>query len=353
MRNASRALPLLLLLVTLPLASSLASAQATTLESVRASGAVRCGVNPEFPGFSSANSLGAFSGFGIDVCRAVAAAVFGDGEAFEAVPVDADEQFAALAARRFDVLLRNVTWTLGSNARHGEFVGTHFHDGQGFMTPRQTGLRSALELDDRRICVERDTSAELNAADFFIASEIRYRPVYFDDRAAAFAGYAAEECDAITTDRASLAARRSGLDSPEAHVILPELISKEPFGPMVRPDDVGWENVVRWSLNCMIDAEELGIASGDVAGRIARAADASEGGAEPATSAVSNLLGITGDAGEALGLRPRWCADIVRLVGNYGEVYERHVGPDTPLGLRRGINALWSDGGLIHAPPVR
>ena len=315
---------------------------ADTLETVRARGAVVCGVNSDLPGFSRADSLGHWSGLDVDLCRAVASAVFGDPEAAEFVPISNTERFAALGEGRFDLLVRNTTWTLSRNALHGEFVGVNYYDGQGFMVPVRSGVRSALELDGRTICVSRDTTTELNAIDFFALNELRYRPVYFGDDVTAAAGYAAGDCDALTTDRSGLAAQRAGFARPEAHRVLPEIISKEPLGPMVRADDARWANVVRWTLACMVNAEEMGLTSANV-GR----------GELPRTPAARRLLGEEGDLGELLGLDARWCGEVVRDVGNYAESYERNVGPDTPLALARGVNRLWTDGGLLYAPPVR
>jgi len=320
---------------------------ADTLDDVRARGVVRCGVNADLAGFSTADSLGEFSGFDIDLCRAVAAAVLGDEEAFEPIVTTSVDRFDALNAGAFEVLSRNTTWTLERNARHGEFAGTSFYDGQGFMVTRRSGTRSALELDDARICVARGTTSELNALDFFTISELRYRPVPFDDESAAFGAYARGDCDAVTSDRSALAAQRSALPEPEAHVVLPETISKEPLGPVVRSDDTTWENVVRWTLNCLINAEELGVTSGDA--RIA----STTGSAVTTSPAARRLLGLEGDAGEALGLEASWCATVVGLIGNYGEIYARNIGPETPIGLERGVNGLWSDGGLLYAPPIR
>ena len=315
-----------------------------TLERVRERGVVVCGVNPDLPGFGQSNSLGVWSGLDVDLCRAVASAVFGDPEAAEFVPVTSADRFEALGAGRFDLLTRNTTWTFTRNALHGEFVGVNYYDGQGFMVDRRTGIRSALELDDRPICVSRGTTSELNAIDFFAASELRYRPVYFDDDAESVRGYLDGRCAALTTDRSGLAARRASFANPAAHHVLPEVISKEPLGPMVRTGDANWANVVRWSLACMINAEEMGLTRENVQ----RPGAAS-------TPAARRLLGEEGeeDVGALLGLDRRWCARILRDIGNYAESYERHVGPDTPLALERGVNRLWTNGGLLYAPPVR
>ena len=319
-----------------------ASLQAATLDDVMARGALRCGVNTGLTGFAKANSLGEYEGFDVDVCRAIASALFNDSEAVEMIPLTSTERFAVLQQGELDVLARNTTWTLERNALYGEFVGVNFYDGQGFMVTKRSGVRSALELDNQPICVSRGTTSEVNATDFFSVSDIRYKPVFFDDEKDAFEAYVRGECIALTTDRSGLAAQRSEFDEPDAHLIVPEVISKEPLGPMVGPDDSQWANVVRWTLNCMINAEELGLTSRNV--------DDPDVGVTPS---IRRLIGAEGDHGEQLGLNPQWCARVIRQIGNYGEVYERHIGPDTPIGLARGINALWTDGGLIYAPPVR
>ncbi len=318
------------------------SAQAATLDDVKSRGALRCGVNAELAGFAKANSLGEYSGFDVDVCRAVATAVFNDSEAVEMIPVSAGERFSALQSGDLDILSRNTTWTLGRNAFYGDYAGINFYDGQGFMVSKRSGIRSALELDNQPICVSSDTTSELNAADFFSVSDLRYRPIFFDDQSEAAKGYIAGRCKAITTDRSALAAQRTTFLQPEAHIVLPEVISKEPLGPLVGHNDSDWENVVRWTLNCMINAEELGVSSANVNDRNVGS-----------TPAIRRLLGVEGETGARLGLNPRWCSRVILQVGNYGEVYERHIGPDTPVGLERGINELWTNGGLIYAPPIR
>ncbi len=318
------------------------TAAAATLDDVRERGAVRCGVNTGLAGFAKANSLGEYSGFDIDICRAVASALFNDSEAVEMLPLSSVERFPALQQGRIDVLSRNTTWTLERNTLFGEFVGTSFYDGQGFMVNKQSGIRSALELDNRPICVGRGTTSELNVADFFTVSDLRYVPIFFENEAASLAGYIDGDCQAITTDRSGLAAQRSAMNVPNSHVILPEVISKEPLGPMVPPNDSEWGNVVRWTLNCMINAEELGVSSTNV--------DNPNVGSTPS---IRRLLGQEGLAGQQLGMNEQWCSRIIRQVGNYGEVYDKHVGENTPIGLSRGINALWTEGGLIYAPPVR
>ena len=210
------------------------------------------------------------------------------------------------------------------------------------MVLKKSGIRSALELDNKTICVSSNTTSELNAADFFAVSDLRYQPVYFKDNSEAFQAYAAGLCVAFTTDRSGLAAQRSSLPEPDAHVVLPEVISKEPLGPMVPNGDASWENVVRWTLNCMINAEELGVSSANV-----------NDPAIATTPAIQRLIGTTGDIGAMLGLNEKWCSRIILQVGNYGEVYERNIGPKTPIGLERGVNELWTNGGLLYAPPIR
>jgi len=317
-------------------------AAADTLDTVRERGVVVCGVNENLPGFSRANSLGVWSGLDIDLCRAVASAVFGDPEAAKFVPVSATERFEELAAGTYDVLARHTTWTLSRNAIHGEFVGVNYYDGQGFMVKNRSGIRSALELDNRPICLSRGTTTELNAIDFFAVGNLRYRPEYFEGANEAARAYLAGECDALTTDRSGLAAQRAGFEQPEAHQVLPEVISKEPLGPVVRAGDARWANIVRWTLACMINAEEMGLTQANVRQRNA-----------VRTPAARRLVGDEEDLGALLGLAPRWCAQVIRDVGNYAESYERNVGPDTPLALERGVNRLWTDGGLLYAPPVR
>ena len=332
----------LLLLPALLAGFTGSNVSAATLDNVINRGALRCGVNTELVGFARANSLGEYSGFDVDICRAVASAVFNDSEAVEMIPVSSTDRFLALQSGTLDILARNTTWTLERNVQFGQFVGVNFYDGQGFMVPKRSGIRSALELDNQTICVTNNTTSELNAADFFAVSDIRYKPVYFDDEAEAFKSYAAGLCTALTTDRSGLAAQRSSLPEPDAHVVLPEVISKEPLGPMVPHGDESWENVVRWTLNCMINAEELGVKSTNV-----------NDPAIATTPAIQRLIGTSGVAGAMLGLNEKWCSRIILQVGNYGEVYERNIGPKTPIGLERGVNELWTNGGLLYAPPIR
>ena len=329
-------------LVFLLMHSSSTQAQSKTLTEVKSRGVLLCGVSMGLPGFSNANSLGEYAGLDVDMCRAVATAVFNDSDAVEFYPVTSSDRFLALQAGNFDVLARNTTWTMSRNIAYGEFVGVNYYDGQGFMVPKKSGIRSALELNNKKVCVIRGTTTELNAIDFFKVSKMRYRPHYVETEIEASEAYLAGTCTAFTTDRSGLAAIRSGFEQREAHVVLPEVISKEPLGPVVRAGDPAWANVVRWSLNCMINAEELGVNSSNI--------DKALSNPNPATK---RLLGEEGEFGAELGINNSWCANIIRQVGNYGESYNKHVGPDTTLGLVRGVNGLWTDGGLLYAPPIR
>jgi general L-amino acid transport system substrate-binding protein len=315
---------------------------AATLDNVKARGAVNCGVNVGLKGFAQTNSLGDYSGLDADFCRAVASAVFNNPDAVNFVPLSSGKRFDAIKSRAIDVLSRNTTWTMSRNTSYGEFVGVNYYDGQGFMVSKRSGIRSALELDNKKICIERATTTELNAIDYFNVSEMRYRPLYFTSVAEKTDAYLDGECTAITSDRSALAAIRASFPVPEAYLILPEVISKEPLGPMVPAGDSDWANIVRWSLNCMINAEEQGISSSNVSQVKTNA-----------NPAAARLLGLEGEFGEMLGISNTWCANIIGHIGNYAESYERNIGLATTVGLARGVNSLWTDGGLLYAPPIR
>jgi len=319
-----------------------AMATADTLSESRDRGKLRCGVNPDLPGFSRQNSLGEYLGFDVDFCRAVSSAVFGSPDQVDFIPLSSTDRFGALVSNRIDVLSRNTTWTMDRNVVFGEYIGVTFYDGQGFMARKNAEIRTALELDNQTICVARDTTSELNVADFFADSELRYKPVFFDDTNESARGYAAGDCTAITSDRSALAAQRASLAKPDAHVILPEVISKEPLGPVVRNDDVRWENINRWTRACLINAEELGVTSNNI-----------HSYSKESTPAIRRLLGINKNAGDKLGLDTDWCANIIATLGNYGEIYDRNIGLATPAGLDRGINEIWTNDGLIYAAPIR
>jgi len=331
-----------LVLLCIPALSYAQNVASPTLNSVRDRGTVVCGVDDDFDGFAKANSLGEYAGFSIDLCRAISAAIFADSDKTEFISGDADDVFPDLLNRRFDVLLRNTTWTLSREASVGDFTGIYYYDGQGFMAWKRAQVRSALELDNISLCVHNDPDVETNAANYFSVNQLRYKPVPFATANEANEAYSDGLCDALTANQSTLAALRSRQDDPNAHRILSAVVSKEPLGAMVRANDKTWANLVRWSLYCMINAEELGITKDNI-GNI---------GADDSIN-LQRLAGLTGDYGEQLGLDNTWCADIIRTVGNYGESYERHLGEASQINLPRGFNNLWINGGLIFAPPIR
>ena len=318
------------------------AAFADTLDDVRAKGFVQCGVSQGLPGFSMFNDAGDWSGLDVDLCRAVAAAVFGDAEKFKVTPLSAKERFTALKSGEIDVLTRNTTWTMSRDVSHGEFAGVNYYDGQGMLVPKALGVKSALELNGASVCTNTGTTTELNIADYFRANGMEYELVAFEKSDEVNQAYQAGRCDVYTTDQSGLYAERLKWAKPDDHVVLPEVISKEPLGPMTRHGDNKWNDIVRWTLNAMINAEELGVTSQN--------ADRMKSANNPA---VLRLLGAEGSFGESLGLSNDWAYNIVTQVGNYGESFDRHVGPNTPLKISRGLNALWTDGGLLYAPPIR
>ena len=319
-----------------------APAFADTLEDVRAKGFVQCGVSQGLPGFSMFNDAGDWSGLDVDLCRAVAAAVFGDASKFKVTPLSAKERFTALKSGEIDVLTRNTTWTMSRDVSHGEFAGINYYDGQGMLVPKKIGVTSAMELDGVSVCTNTGTTTELNIADFFRANGMEYELVAFEKSDEVNQAYQAGRCDVYTTDQSGLYAERLKWAKPDDHVVLPEVISKEPLGPMTRHGDNKWNDIVRWTLNAMINAEELGVTSQN--------ADQMKTANNPA---ILRLLGAEGSFGESLGLSNDWAYNIIAQVGNYGESFDRHVGPNTPLKISRGLNALWKDGGLLYAPPIR
>lgn len=325
------------------LAASIGLAQANeTLDAVKSKGFVQCGVSQGLPGFSNPDDQGDWTGLDVEYCRAMAAAIFNDADAVKFTPLSAKVRFTALTSGEIDVLARNTTWTMSRDSDFGEFVGVNYYDGQGFMVPTSLGVSSALELDGAAICTNTGTTTELNVADFFRANSMDYTVVAFEKADEVVAAYDSGRCDVYTTDRSGLAAQRSKLAKPDDHVVLPEIISKEPLGPLVRHGDSQWGDVARWTLNCMINAEEAGITSANVV--------------EMSTSDdpnIKRILGTEGDLGTKIGLENTFCANVVASIGNYAESYDRNVGPDTPLKLERGVNALWSDGGLMYAAPQR
>jgi general L-amino acid transport system substrate-binding protein len=319
----------------------ISSAEAQTLDAVRKRGHLQCGVNTGLAGFSQPDSRGEWHGVDVDVCRAVAAAVLGDAGKVRYTPLTAQQRFTALQSGEIDVLARNTTWTLSRDTGLAlNFVGISYYDGQGFMVPRKANVSSARQLNGATICVQPGTTNELNLADYFRANRMKFRPVVIEKLEEVLNAYFAGRCDAFTTDASSLAAlRASRAPKPEEHVILPELISKEPLGPAVRQGDERWFDIVKWSLFAMIEAEELGLSSKNIEHQ------ASGGG-----PAIQRFVGANGDLGKLLGVDNRWAFRIVKQVGNYGESFEANL---KPLGFERGMNRLWTQGGLLYAPPVR
>lgn len=319
-------------------------ASAATLDDVKAKGFVQCGVTTGLAGFGAPNDQGEWAGFDVDYCRAMAAAIFGDAAKVKYTPTTSKERFTALQSGEIDVLARNTTWTFSRDVNLGfEFVGVNYYDGQGFMVRKSLGVTSAKELDGASVCIQTGTTTELNLADYFRTNGMSYESVVIETAAEGRGVYEEERCDVYTTDASGLAAQRSTMANPSEHIILPEIISKEPLGPLVRHGDNQWGDIARWTLNAMIVAEELGVT----------AANADEMAANSKNPEILRLLGGEGDMGAQLGLPADWAKNIVKQVGNYGESFERNLGTTTPLALERGLNALWTDGGILYAPPMR
>lgn len=320
-----------------------ASAAESTLDKVLEQGVLTCGVSTGLPGFSNPNSKGEWEGIDVEYCQALAAAVLGDKTKVKYVPLTAKERFTALQSGEIDVLSRNTTWTLHRDSALGlNFVGVNYYDGQGFMVKKELGISSAKELDGASVCVQSGTTTELNLADYFRNQGMSYKPVVFDTAAQTSKGFDAGRCDVLTTDQSGLYALRLNLQSPDAAMVLPEIISKEPLGPVVRQDDDKWFNVAKWTLFAMVNAEEYGITSQN--------ADAMLKSDNPE---IKRILGVDGPKGSGLGIRDDWGYQIVKQVGNYGESFERTVGKGSPLQISRGVNALWNAGGFMYAPPIR
>ncbi|WP_223479279.1 amino acid ABC transporter substrate-binding protein [Oricola indica] len=320
-----------------------AAASAATLDDVKAKGFVQCGVSQGLPGFSNPDADGNWSGLDVDLCRGIAAAIFGDGDAVKFTPLSAKERFTALQSGEIDVLSRNTTWTMSRDTQLGlNFAGVNYYDGQGFMIRTSMEINSALELSGASICTNTGTTTELNVADYFRANNMDYELVAFEKADEVVAAYDAGRCDVYTTDASGLYAQRLKLTDPGEHKVLPEIISKEPLGPVVRQGDDQWFNIVKWVHIATVNAEELGITMDNV--------DEMMAGDNPS---VKRLLGSEGEFGAAIGLDNDWAAKVIKAVGNYGEIFDRNVGPDTPLGIARGVNALWTKGGLMYGPPIR
>jgi len=339
-----RRIPSLVLTALFALAVATPALAQKTMEAAKKRGHILCGVSQGLPGFSNPDAKGNWSGFDVDFCKAVAAAALGDATKVRFLPLSAKERFTALQSGEIDVLSRNTTWTLNRDTALGlDFAGIIYYDGQGFMVHKKIGVKSAKELNGATVCSNAGTTTELNVADYFRSHGLQYKLVTFEKSDDAFAAYIKGRCDVYTTDQSGLYAQRIRLDDPENHLILPEIISKEPLGPATRQGDDSWSDIVRWTLFALINAEELGIT----------AANAAQLKTESKNPEVRRLLGSEGDLGKNLGLDGDWALRAVQAVGNYGEMFERNLGSGSPLKIARNVNALWSKGGILYAPPAR
>lgn len=322
------------------------AASGATLDDVKAKGFVQCGVNTGLAGFASPDAAGNWTGFDVDYCKAIAAAVFGDATKVKYTPTTAQSRFTALQSGEVDVLARNTTWTISRDTALGfNFRTVNYYDGQGFMVPSALNVKSALELSGAAVCVQSGTTTELNLADYFKANNLEYKPVVFEKLEEVNAAYAAGRCDVYTTDQSGLYSIRLTLTNPAEHIVLPEIISKEPLGPGVRQGDDQWFDIVSWTHYALVQAEEFGITQANV--------DEIKG--STTNPDIQRFLGAEADSkiGTDLGLTNDWAYNIIKGVGNYGEIFERNIGTSTPLKIERGVNALWSKGGLQYAPPIR
>ncbi len=321
------------------------SAQADELfDAVKARGEVLCGVHTALFGFGAPDDKGVYRGLDADTCRAVAAAVFGDAEKVQFVPLTAQQRFTALQSGEVDMLARNTTWTLSRDSDLGlNFAGINYYDGQGFLVAKSLGVKSAKDLSGATVCVQTGTTTELNLADYFRANGMELNPVTIEDFKEVTNAFVSGRCDALTSDASQLAAiRANDTPNPDDYEILPEIISKEPLGPVVRHGDDQWFDVVKWTLFAQLEAEEKGVTSANVDEML-----------ESSDPNVQRLLGVSGEMGAKVGLDNKWAYNVIKQVGNYGEMFERNVGKDSKLQLPRGLNALWIDGGLMYAPPIR
>ena len=323
--------------------SGLAHAGAT-LDAVKKKGYVQCGISDGLPGFSYADAKGQYKGIDVDVCRAVAAAVFGDSTKVKYSPLTAKERFTALQSGEIDILSRNTTWTSSRDSAMGlNFVGVTYYDGQGFLVNKKLGVSSAKELDGATVCIQAGTTTELNLSDYFRSNNLKYTPITYDTSDESAKSLESGRCDVLTSDQSQLYAQRIKLAAPDDYVVLPEVISKEPLGPAVRQGDEEWFDIARWTLFAMVNAEELGINSKNV----------EEQAKSTKNPDVARLLGAEGDYGKDLKLPKDWAVQVVKQVGNYGEIFDRNVGDGSELKIKRGLNAQWNKGGLQYAPPVR
>lgn len=329
------------LVAVIGLAASAASAQ--TLSTVKQRGVLNCGSNGTLAGFGLPDAQGRWTGLDVDLCRAIAAAIFNDPNKVKFVPLTAKDRFTALQSGEVDLLARNTTWTSSRDTSLGlNFSVVNYYDGQGFMVRKALKVNSALELNDAAVCVQQGTTTELNLADYFRANKMKLKTVTFATADEAVKAYDAGRCDAYTTDASGLAGERLRLANAEDHIVLPEIISKEPLGPAVRHGDDQWFDIVKWTHYAMVNAEELGVTKANVDDQM-----------KSDNPDVKRLLGTEGKHGEALGLTNDWAVRIIKQVGNYGEIFERNVGQGSNMKIARGLNALWTKGGLQYAPPVR
>jgi general L-amino acid transport system substrate-binding protein len=328
-------------LLLLAVLATPAFAQQSTLDSVRSKGYVQCGVNTGVAGFSAPDSKGVFRGIDVDVCRAVAAAVFGDNSKVRYTPLTAQQRFTALQSGEVDILSRNTTWTITRDTSLGlNFVGINYYDGQGFMVHRRLNVKSAKQLNGATVCVQPGTTTELNLSDYFRSNKMTFKPVVIEKLDEVLNAYFAGRCDVYTTDHSGLiSTRATRAPKPEEHVILPEIISKEPLGPAVRHGDDRWFDVVKWSMFAMVEAEEMGLSTKTI--------DKEAASTNPN---IQRFVGATGDIGKMLGIDNKWALNIIKQVGNYGESFDANL---KPLGFERGLNRLWNQGGLMYAPPIR
>jgi general L-amino acid transport system substrate-binding protein len=325
-------------------ASGSALAQAKTLDAIKARGALNCGVNVGLAGFAQPDDKGNWTGFDVDYCKAVAAAVFGDAKKIKYVPTTAKERFTALQSGEIDVLIRNTTWTLARDSSLGlAFTGVNYYDGQGLMVKKSLGVKSGKELNGATVCVQTGTTTELNLADFFRTNKMEYKPVVFEKADEILQAYQAGRCDVYTTDASGLYAQRLQMQNPDEHIVLPEIISKEPLGPSVRQGDSQWFTIVRWVHYALLTAEEFGVTQANV----------DEMAAKSTNPDVKRLLGKEGDYGKGMGLDNDWAVKIIKAVGNYGEIFSRNIGDGSRIKIARGLNAQWTQGGLQYAPPIR
>lgn len=319
------------------------AASADTLESVKKKGILNCGVSTGIAGFSATDSNGMWKGLDVDGCKAVASAVLGDASKIKYVPLTAKERFTALQSGEIDVLFRTTTWTATRDTSLGlNFAGVNYYDGQGFLVNKNIGVNSAKELDGATVCIQAGTTTELNATDYFKANKMTYKPITYDTSGQTIEGFKSGRCDVVSSDASQLYGLVLKVKDPSTVKVLPEIISKEPLGPVVRQGDDVWFNIVKWSHIAMLNAEELGVNQANVDSKL-----------KSNNPSVKRLLGVSGKTGENLGLSANWAYNIVKNVGNYGESFERNVGKDSPLKIARGLNKLWTNGGLQYGAPIR